>query len=262
MTDPSLEGAYLILRFDAPLMSFGAPIVDNHGVVQDFPGLSLVTGLLGNALGYDHRQHAELNRLQARLRYATRRDVPGEPLRDYQTVDLGQPHLDAKHVGWTTRGYVEERAGASGKGTHIRYRDYRADSVHTVALTLLPSDERPTLDDLGEALTRPARPLFLGRKCCLPASRIVVGRIEASSPVAAVIAAPLTDRALATSKAPDEADEVRVWWADDDPTAPIKPSRRLAVTDERDWLNQHHGGRRILHEGTWRVADSEAHHDQ
>ena len=45
----------LILRFDAPLMSFGGPMVDHNGVVQDFPPTSLLTGLIGNALGYEHR---------------------------------------------------------------------------------------------------------------------------------------------------------------------------------------------------------------
>ena len=41
----------LLLRLDAPLMSFGAPMVDSNGVIQEFPALSMLTGLLGNALG-------------------------------------------------------------------------------------------------------------------------------------------------------------------------------------------------------------------
>lgn len=70
------------------------------------------------------------------------------------------------HIGdWTTRGSKEDRRGGEGSsGTHIRYRHYHADRVQIVALTLVPSDPAPTLDDLENALKHPARPLFLGRK--------------------------------------------------------------------------------------------------
>ena len=67
----------LILRFDAPLMSFGAPIVDNQGEIQPYPALSMMTGLLGNALGFDHSEFDRLERLQERLRYASRQDRRG-----------------------------------------------------------------------------------------------------------------------------------------------------------------------------------------
>src|SRR3546814_18063762 len=54
--------------------------------------------------------HAErLQRLQARIRFASLLLRPGEELRDYHTVDLGQRHL--AEPGWTTRGRTEHRAG-------------------------------------------------------------------------------------------------------------------------------------------------------
>ena len=40
----------LVLRFDAPLMSFGGVMVDQHGVIDRFPGTAMLTGLLANAL--------------------------------------------------------------------------------------------------------------------------------------------------------------------------------------------------------------------
>ena len=43
---------HLILHLDAPLMAFGAPIVDQHGETGDVPLPSMIAGLLGNALGY------------------------------------------------------------------------------------------------------------------------------------------------------------------------------------------------------------------
>jgi len=79
----------IVLRFDAPLVSFGAPAVDQNGVVQPFPALSMLTGLIANALGWEHRESDKLDALQERLRYAARTDRRGEALLDYQTVDLG-----------------------------------------------------------------------------------------------------------------------------------------------------------------------------
>jgi CRISPR-associated Cas5-like protein len=37
----------LLLRFDAPLMSFGGVMVDQHGPTDRFPGLAMLTGPAG-----------------------------------------------------------------------------------------------------------------------------------------------------------------------------------------------------------------------
>jgi CRISPR system Cascade subunit CasD len=157
----------LILRFDAPLMSFGAVVVDQINPVWRFPGRSMLAGLLGNALGWDHRDVDRLQHLQERLRFAARWDAEPVPFTDYQTVELGQPFM--VDTGWTTRGRREDRKGGSAAtGTHQRWRDFWANGVATVAIAL-DGEDSPTLDDLERALQRPARPLFIGRKPCLPA---------------------------------------------------------------------------------------------
>lgn len=234
----------LLLDLDAPLMSFGAPIIDQRGVIQDWMGLSQLTGMLANALGWERREAARHADLQARLCYATRRDRAGQRLRDYQTVDLGQPHLDAKTRGWTTLGRLAERKGAFSTGTHIRYRDYHADARFRIALTLVPGGD-PTIDGLEAALLRPARPLFLGRKPCLPSRRLLSGAVEAESPLAALQALP----------AEAKADAVRPIWftAADCAEVPADAQWLTNTIDTRDWQNQIHGDERaifqVLHGG-------------
>jgi len=230
-----------VLRFDAPLVSFGAPAVDQNGVVQRFPALSMITGLLANALGCDHRDAANLDALQERIRYAARVDRRGEALRDYQTVDLGAAWMRPEASGWTTRGRLAQRGGASADATHQRYRHYWADSVHTVAVTLLGAD-LPSLEDLIQALRAPARPLFIGRKCCLPASPLLVEAVEGASLV----------RVLAELPRPARADRGFLpvtWWDGDDSTGTLGQSRVVPTTDERDWQNRVHIGRRFMREG-------------
>jgi len=244
----------LILRFDAPLVSFGGPAVDNYRVVQAWPAASMVTGLVGNALGYDHREFERLQRLQQRLRYVVRCDRPGSALQDYQTVNLGDTEMLPANAGWTTWGRVEERGGSGDNktGTHIRYRDYRADSIHTLALTLDPAAEHPTIDDLERALMRPERPLFIGRKCCLPAGPILVRRLLASSLITALASEPRVTEAR-TNVEPSE--PLSAWWPEGETHGPVEQQRAIAVSDERDWSNQVHCGNRLLHHGLVRSPE-------
>jgi len=231
----------LILRFDAPIVSFGAPAVDQNGVVQAFPGLSMLTGLVANALGWKHRDADKLERLQDRVRYAARTDRRGEALLDYQTVDLGMDWMLPEKAGWTTRGRIADRVGASGETTHQRYRHYRADSIHTVAVTLV-GDGPPSVDDVASALREPARPLFIGRKCCLPAGPVLLDVLETASPV----------KALSDTRRARRADVGLLpvsWWEGDDSTGAFGDSRVVPVTDERDWRNRIHVGRRLMREG-------------
>jgi CRISPR system Cascade subunit CasD len=231
----------LVLRFDAPLVSFGGPMVDHNGVIQKFPGLSLLTGLIANALGWDRREHERLEGLQGSLRYAARVDRRGEAIVEYQTVDLGAPWMRPELAGWTTRGRIAERGGASSEGTHQRYRHFRADSIHTVVLGV--GDDGPVgMRDIAEALREPARPLFIGRKCCLPAEPILVGEMDAGSLLGSLAAAPRVTRG-------DQGWLPATWWHDEDTAAAVGESRVVAVTDEREWRSSVHVGRRLMREG-------------
>lgn len=231
----------VVLRLDAPVVSFGAPAIDQNGVVQTFPALSMLTGLIGNALGLDHRDVDKLERLQERVRYAARIDRRGEALVDYQTVDLGTEWMLPERAGWTTRGFVARRTGASGDAIHQRYRHYRMDSLHTVALTLVGSDA-PSPHEVAEALRTPARPLFIGRKCCLPAVPMLVDVVDGTSLVDVLASLPRTKRG-------DAGLLPAFWWDGDDATAVAGGSRVVPVTDERDWRNRVHVGRRFMREG-------------
>ena len=217
----------LLLRFDAPLMSFGGPAVDQHRVVQEMPALSQVAGLVANALGYRHCDEERLGSLQVRLR-------------DFQTVALGQPHL--KDTGWTTWHRREERQGGSSDGTHIRSMHYWADSVHTIALSLAGGGA-PSLNDLQAALRRPARPLFLGRKSCLPAAPLLLGRRSAGSLLEAIESEP---RAARSDPGP-----LPAWWPVHGwEEEGLEEGRVQPVFDQRDWANQLHTGRRLVRRGT------------
>lgn len=244
----------LILRLEAPLMSFGAPIVDRHGEVQPYPALSMITGMLSNALGYDHADFEKLQQLQNRLHYASRQDRAGQEIQDYQTVDLSQDFMSDENA-WTTQGWREGRKGGSASsGTHIRLRDYRADAIHTVALTLQPADKSPSIDDLVQALRRPERPLFIGRKTCLPSTPLFVRHMQAPSLTEALKTTKLADRA-------DNRNTYQAWWPVDYDKDQPRADIEKPITDKRDWANQIHVGERWIARGEIEIKSGEEHHE-
>ncbi len=229
-------------------MAFGGETIDNHGVIRWFPSASMLTGLLANALGWRRVQRQRHQRLQDRLVFAAR--IDREPrnrirLRDFQTAQL------AKYdQGWTTRGHPEGRAGGRNTYTapHLRYRDYWADVRVTVALRLRPHDQTPTLDQLGAALDQPKRPLFIGRKPCLPSARLFAGIRQADSTLAALKAEPLEPEPHAP--AASEPIDVRLLWPQGETAEGVTVNRSYMLTDQRNWVSGLHGGGRAVCEGS------------
>ena len=266
---------HLIMRLESPLMAFGGETIDNYGVVRWFPSVSMLTGLLANALGWRRIERERHQRLQDRLVFAAR--IDREPSGGVRTPDFQTAQIAAADRGWTTRGRPEGRAGGAATylAPNLRYRDYWADMRVTVCLRLQPEQEAPTLDDLKSALDQPARPLFIGRKPCLPSVRLFAGFRCADSTLDALLAIPLADP-------PEAPDRVKLLWPEDDATAPpsasgptpsspptqamgatppssprerestrptlIRPPYML--TDQRNWISGLHGGGRTVCEGT------------
>ena len=232
---------WIHLSFRAPLAAFGGEAIDARGVTRDFPSQSMLTGLLANALGWKRAMRHEHQRLQSRIVYGAVREhepVLGR-MTDYQTVQLAKDDR-----AWTTRGNPAKRDGgpATYEGAHQRWRDYHADLRMSVVLRLTPDGEAPTLDDLETALVRPARPLFIGRKSCLPAARIFQGWVEAEDVRSGL-------RAVARISG----QTLRALW----PAADGEAGADLVtdLTDERNWLSGLHGGARRVCEGRIAAVD-------
>jgi CRISPR system Cascade subunit CasD len=242
----------VLLRFDAPLMSFGGVVTDEHNPTDSFPYRAMLAGLVANALGATRRQEAYLASLQGRIRYAARCDRRGSLLVDFQTVDLGPEGPMASDLGWTTRGVLEERrGGGASEATHIRHRHYLADAVLTVALTLEPPEGEPSLAAVSAALRAPARPLFLGRKCCLPSGPIWIGESTSPSLRRAIESAPRLD-AGGTEGRGDAGKPPAIRPRSD---GEVEGAVRLwPRVEDRDDVNAIHVGRRVYVEGFVELA--------
>ena len=226
----------LILNLTGPMMSFGLSRQAHRGPTDVMPTRSLITGLLGNALGYDNGRNAtDLNRLQDRIRMAARlnhRLRPSNYLADYQSADIG-----FEQKGWTTHGIVTKRTSSpdSLKGSHIRIQHYVADCHVTVALRLRDAEDDPTVDQLGSALMEPERPLRIGRMNCIPSQYIFQATGEYESALAALLHTPLPDRE-------DLPALIRTRWEPNEVAIEIEAEETYSAPGLIDWINHLEAG--------------------
>lgn len=217
------------------MMAFGDVAVDERRPVARFPALSMVCGVLANALGMCRTRPAEIQSLQSEMEIASRLDRPGHRMRDYATAQLAK-----SDTMWTSRGQIAGRDG--GNETYdnpsIIERDFWADASVTVAVAL--PDTR--IDGVAAALNEPARPLFLGRAACPPSRPILLGVVEATDVLDALENAPLDSR----REAPLEAQ-----WPER--LSRARTLRIMDLSDIKDWRNRVHSGTRRVREGIIQV---------
>ena len=231
---------WLLIQLEAPLMAFGGVLIDQVGPTRDFPAASMLVGLIGNALGWGWSEQERHQALQDRLIFASRREREGSVLTDTQNAQLAK-----SDKGWTTHGAPEGRDGASYNAPHRRIRDYHADLSVCIVMRLDPAEQSPTLDQVARAFDLPARPLYIGRKPCLPSKPLLADEssrwVTADTAYDALKAVPGNGRPLRA-----------LWPTEQGPEAGDDVDRIIDLADIRNWRGGFHSGSRRVVEG--RVA--------
>lgn len=227
---------WLVVRLDAPMMAFGSVAIDQVGPTKYFPTASMLTGLIGNALGWDWSDRNLHQILQDRIVFAARLDRNGFLIEDSQNAQLAK-----NDRVWTTTGLPQGRDGDSYNAPHRRRREYLADALLSVVLRLDSADKSPTLDEIASAIDRPERPLYIGRKPCLPSMPLLPQGserwIESDTAWEALHLLPKKDERLRAQ-----------WPINEGPAVGMCVDRIVDVSDQRNW----HSG---LHSGTRQIID-------
>ena len=160
----SSDLAYLALRLEGPLQSWGFDSQYNRRNTGLMPTKSAIAGMCCAALGLNRGCDDERDFLAsfaktkmtaiAIPRNGTKKELPVRRLQDYHTVQ-------------NTR----RASGGVNKDCVLTHRQYLTDASFGIVLT----GERPLLEQISEALKNPVWGLWLGRKTCLPTAPILAG---------------------------------------------------------------------------------------
>lgn len=177
----------LLVRLEAPLQAWGDAAYDTRRPTRTYPTRSALAGLFASALGLTYRDGVVTARLHDTLRCAVRADRVGTVVTDFQTAELATSPsgwtrwgIERRDIGNVTRTVRVRGRRPFPSATQILLKGYLADASFLAAVSLGPNAP-VMLDDLAAALKRPARPLFLGRRACLPSRPLFEGRIAAES---------------------------------------------------------------------------------
>lgn len=229
---------WLVLRLEAPLVSFGDVAVDGLRPTARFPGQSMVTGLLGAALGWGWTRPRALARLQDCLVCASFAVRCGPLVEDLQSAQLA-----ADDVMWTTRGVPEGRAGATYGPPYQRRCGYWSDAAYRVVLRVREGAGDVSGVQLEAALLSPARVLSIGRRACLPGAPLLGSGNESRWVRGRCAYDALGEAARGLGRCEAQ------WPVGEGPVEGINVKDTVEVADVRAWEAGFHQGARVVVRG-------------
>ena len=158
-----MSDAVLALYLDGPMQSWGYESRLNRRTTLSYPTRSGVLGMLCAALGADRSDRKALDEL-ANLRMEVYSFSAPSRWMDYHTVGGG---YDSK----AERQFMPRKANAATPQTVLTDREYLANAKFGVLLY----GDAGLLARCEAALRDPVWGVWLGRKCCIPASPIGQG---------------------------------------------------------------------------------------
>lgn len=202
---------FLVFQLYSPLVSWGDVAIGE--VRQSFvhPSKSAVLGLIAGSLGIRRDEEAKLGALRDSLTIAMRLDASGSSLRDYHSAQV------PVHSRARDRATRKDEIEYGPLTTILTSRDYRTDSLSTIAVRMRPERNDATdisLTDIAHALNHPIFAPFLGRKACPPALPMEAQTLQANNWLDAFTQAKFETRSLLSMLTYDK--KPRVFWDFDD----------------------------------------------
>ena len=167
----------LVLYLDGPMQAWGHQSRFNRRTTLPYPTRSGVTGMICAAMGIDREDRAMLVKLGdlemeivalsrgiAVSGRETSRMLRSGRWSDFHTVGGG---YDPK----TQRQFMSRKANAASPDTVVTHREFLADARFGVLI----AGEHGLLGECERALCDPVWGIWLGRKCCIPASPVCQG---------------------------------------------------------------------------------------
>jgi CRISPR system Cascade subunit CasD len=173
----------LLLRLTGPMQSWGTSSRFQLRRTDAIPSKSGVLGLLLCAMGIGREKSAAALGPLSPMIMGVRVDRPGSLDWDYHTAGakIGIRSADGK---------IKKTQSTHEYETLLSRRQYLIDASFLVVL----QGDGGVVGDCARALANPVWPVFLGRKCCVPAEPVFVGTGVFGSAMDALASAPWRPR--------------------------------------------------------------------
>ena len=185
-----MSSRFILMWLEAPLQSWGydSRFVGRRDTL-DFPTKSGVLGLLLCAMGASGEQRELLARFaylrQTAISFKKKeenKNAEGKPpiLCDFQMIGAGYDDNDSWEnlmIPKKIDGNLSTNSKGKIAGQKLTYRYYLQNAVFAAILEV-PGD---IAEECAAALRKPKYPLYLGRKCCVPADIVFQGLFETSA---------------------------------------------------------------------------------
>ena len=153
---------FLLFRLYNWLCSWGLIANGELRTTYIGPTKSSIIGLIAASLGISRTENDLLLELSHDIGFSVKIENPGILLTDYHTSQVPSKSNSNK----TKRSTRKLELESNELNTILSYRDYRMDSLYTVAVWNKNPDTKFKLEDIKLKLIRPTFQLYLGRKSC------------------------------------------------------------------------------------------------
>ncbi len=168
----SNESAYLALRLEGPLQSWGFDSQYNRRNTGLLPTKSAILGMCCAALGVPRGSEEEKALLEqcVGLRLLTVA-IPRSLKYGEKSAELSVRRITDYHTVQNTK-----TASGNTKDTHLTYRQYLCDAAFACVLSgNAKLIHRLVKDECGQGLENPVWGIWLGRKACIPTAPVFAG---------------------------------------------------------------------------------------
>ena len=160
-----LNNKFLVIRLEAPMQSYGLHSPNDQKTTFSFPTKSAIVGLICASLDIqrdDENNISEISKLKTIVIETPYKNICKNLLIDFQTAGGGKFNDDRKKI---------KNVNGKIKSNIIINKHYMVDTKFFVIL----EGSELLIEKCANGLKHPCRPLFLGRKKCIPSAPIFNG---------------------------------------------------------------------------------------
>lgn len=158
---------YLALYFSAPTISWGTSSKFDTKSTDEYPSKSAIIGMICTALGKSGEQIEFLKLLNEEINFNVYCFSDIHYMTDFQTIGCGYD----RNTYWE-RQMIPHKMDNKDSKPQLINKEYLVGQKYGI---IISSENEDLINEIGNGFKHPIWPIFFGRKCNIPDSRIFKG---------------------------------------------------------------------------------------